>query len=96
VALLNAMIVGPAVRLLDVDQAVSAAGGDGGGLRGAPVVDVADLVDAADGAVGRAGLLGEELALDDGLGVLGDGDAGVAALLRAVADDAVLVHIEVA
>ncbi len=64
-------------------------------LRGAPVVDVADLVHAADGAVGGTGFLGEELALDDLGGVLRDGDAGIAALLGAVADDAVLIEIEI-
>ena len=39
---------------LDVDECAVAVGGDGVGLRSAPVVDVADSMDAADGAVGGA------------------------------------------
>jgi hypothetical protein len=65
-------------------------------LRGAPVVDVGDLVDAGDGAVGGAALLGEELALEVFAGVLGERDAGEAALLRAVVDEAVFADVEVA
>ncbi len=38
----------------------------------------------------------EELALDVGLGVLGEGDAGIAALLGAVVDQAVFADVEVA
>jgi hypothetical protein len=66
------------VRRLDIHQHLCAlcAGGDGGGLRGAPVVDVADSVDAADGAVGGAAFGGEELALDVGGGVVGEGTPG--------------------
>ena len=73
-----------------------AAGSDGRVLRGAPVVDVANLVYTADGAVGSAGFFGEEFALDDLGGVVGDRNARVAALLRAVADDPVLVDVEIA
>ena len=73
-----------------------AVGGDGGGLRGAPVVYVADSMDAADGAVGGAALGGEEFALDVGGGVVGEGNAGVAALLAAVVDQAVFTNVEIA
>ena len=83
---------------MDVDEYVRAlaVGGDGGGLRGAPVVDVADSMDAADGAVGGAAFGGEEFALDVGGGVVGEGNAGVAALLAAVVDEAVFANIEIA
>src|SRR3954462_14784237 len=66
------------------------------GLRSAPEIYVAGLVDAAHGAIRRAGFLGEELALDVRYGVVGDGDAGEAALLRAVVHEAVLADAEVA
>jgi len=87
-------------ELLDLHQISltmpSPAGRNSSVLRRAPVVDVADLVYARDGAVGRAGFLGEKLALDDSLGVLRDRNAGIATLLAAVADDAVLIHIQIA
>ena len=74
-----------------------AAGGNGGVLRGAPVIDVADLVDAADGAVGGAGLsrcrYSRRTIFE---GVLGQRLAGVAALLRAVVHQAVLADVHVA
>ena len=65
-------------------------------MRGAPVVNVADFVDAADGAVRGAAFGGEEFALDVVGGVVGQRDAGVAALLAAVVHQAVFADVEIA
>src|SRR5205085_4497761 len=65
-------------------------------LRVAPVVEDGDLVRAGDRAERRAPLLGVVLALHVGLSVLGERDAGRAALLRAVVDESVLADVEVA
>src|SRR5438067_167890 len=62
----------------------------------APVVEDGDLVRAGDGAERRAPLLCVVLALDVGLRVVLDGDAGRAALLRAVVYEPVLADVEVA
>ena len=75
---------------------VSCAWGGVGVLRSAPMVDVAYLVDAADRAVRGAGFLGQELAFDVFRRVVREGDAGVAALLGAVVDQAVFADVEVA
>lgn len=61
-----------------------------------PEVDEGRLVDAGDGAVGCAGFLSKEFAADVGGGVFGQRDARVAALLRAVMDQAVLADVEIA
>src|SRR5256714_13417068 len=65
-------------------------------LRVAPVVEDGDLVSAGHCAERRAPLLRVVLALDVGLRVLLDGDAGRAALLRAVVHESVLADVEVA
>src|SRR5256714_15667639 len=62
----------------------------------APVVEDGDLVRAGHRAERRAPLLRVVLALDVGLRVLLDGDAGRAALLRAVVYESVLADVEVA
>ena len=62
----------------------------------APVVEDADLVDALERAVRGAPLLGHVLALEIFHRVLFERDAGVAALLRAPVDQAVLADVEVA
>ena len=57
---------------------------------------MADLVDALDGAVRGAPFFGVVFAVHVGVGVFEQRNARRAALLRAPADDAVLVDVEIA
>src|SRR5512133_2005684 len=66
-----------------------------GALRGAPPVHVGSLVRAGDGAQRGAGLLRQELASDVVHRVLGQRLAGIAALLRAVMNQAFFADVEV-
>ena len=59
-------------------------------------VDHCDAVHAGDGAVGRAGFARGVFAIEIGLRVVFERDGGIAALLRAVVDEAVLTYIKVA
>src|SRR5438067_1904919 len=70
--------------------------GHGPFLRRAPVVDVGDLVHAGNGAMGCASFFGEVLAADVVKAVSLKRHAGIAALLRAVVDQAVLAYIKIA
>src|SRR5579864_9756136 len=65
-------------------------------LRSAPGVEDGDLVHAGNRALGRTGFFGEEFSAKIVAGVLFQRDSGVAALLRAVVDQAVLANIKVA
>lgn len=65
-------------------------------LRGAPEVHGGDLVDARNGAIGSAGFFGEKFAAAVLGGVVGERNAGVAALLGAIMNEAVLADVEIA
>ena len=65
-------------------------------LRAAPVVEHSDLVNAGNGAVRGAGFFRVELAMAALGAVLGERDAGIAALLGAVMNQTILANIEVA
>src|SRR5215472_5777527 len=65
-------------------------------LWGAPEVDQRRLVYARDGAVGRAGFLGAEFAADDSNRVVGQRDARVSALLRAIVHQPILADVKIA
>ena len=66
------------------------------GLGVAPEIDQRCLMNAGNGAVGSAGFLGEVLALDVSDSVIRQRDSRIAALLRAVVNQAVLADIEIA
>src|SRR5262249_55276936 len=66
-----------------------------GPLGRAPVVEHRHLLDAGDGAEFRAGFFGVKLALQVFARVLFERDAGKAALLRAVMDEAVFADVQV-
>src|SRR6185437_14743726 len=66
------------------------------GLGVAPEIDQRCLMNAGNGAVGSAGFLGEVLAPDVGDSVIRQRDSGIAALLGAVVNQAVLADIEIA
>lgn len=59
------------------------------------MVDIAYLVNTADGTAGGTTFFGKKLALDVFRGVLGQRDAGKAALLAAVMDEAVFADVKV-
>ena len=65
-------------------------------MRVAPVVEDGDFVRAGDGAERRAGFLRVVLAPEIFHRVIGERDAGIATLLRAVVDEPVLADVEVA
>src|ERR1700719_334228 len=65
-------------------------------LGAAPIVEHSDLLRAGDCAERSAGLLGVVLAAQVLHRVLGEGNAGIAALLRAPVDQAILADIEIA
>jgi len=71
-------------RMLTSPSALAAGGC--GALRGAPEIDERNLVDAADGAVGRTAFSVRNSRLRSPC-VVGERDARVAALLRAVVDE---------
>src|ERR1700674_4376381 len=62
----------------------------------APGVNYGNLMNAGNCATGRARLLGEKFAVTQLVGVINEGNPGIAALLRAIVDKAVLADIEVA
>src|SRR6185437_15479834 len=64
-------------------------------LRSAPAVNCGNLVDAGDRAVWRAGFFRKELAANVGYGILFQGCARIAALLRAVMYQPVFANVEV-
>src|SRR6185437_7663268 len=66
------------------------------GLRAAPIVEHRDLMNARDGAVRGARFFRVELTMAPLGRVLRERDAGVAALLRAIMNEAVLAYIQVA
>ena len=87
------------MRLLDLYQFASGSRGRGGFhgvLRGAPGVKDRDLMHAGDSAVRRAAFFGKKFAADVVASVICQRNTGIAALLRAVVDKAVLADVEIA
>ena len=65
-------------------------------LRRAPGIDGGYLVHAGNGAARGAAFFGEEFAVALLVGVFHERNAGIAALLRAIVDQAVFADVEVA